>query len=75
MIQQTSTKNSDALVIHHWFITSRKWSRHLFLAVKEKSYIFLLHRDGNAVPPAGLMEIKQTSVTTDNVHEENVNIQ
>lgn len=64
MIQQTSTKNSDALVIHHWFVTSWKWSCHLFLAIKEKSYIFLLHRDGDTVPPAGLMEIKQTVIRT-----------
>lgn len=33
VIQQTRTKDSDALVVHHWFVTSRKRFRYLLLAV------------------------------------------
>lgn len=74
VIQQASTKNGDALVVHHWFVTSGKGSCHFLLAVKEKSHVFLLHRDGNAVPPAGFMGIDRMSVTDYGLHEGNVSM-
>lgn len=57
LIQETGSKDSDALGVQDWVVATRQSFCNTILAVKDQSDVLLLHRNGNAVPPIGREEI------------------
>lgn len=53
LIQETGSKDSDALGVQDWVVATRQSFGYTILAVKDQSDVLLLHRNGYAVPPVG----------------------
>lgn len=50
-IQNPGSKDSDAISVHNWFVTSLQWFCRFFVAVNNHCNTFLLHTNGYSMPP------------------------